>query len=475
MRETIIGVFAVIVFIVSMLSFALMRATIGDVSNKGESQRAVTAAVAQLQVEGLRIERWLATQTATEDAREPFEKGSPGARADSATQLANTLQEKTKGDPAFAAVPASLIVVFDANGKSLGRDRSALMRGDDLGARHPALLAALKAGHTGSDVWVSKKHSEQVLASYAPIRNADGEIIGGIAVGTAFNNERLQKTSEATSKLPLFAGIKGEGAVELLAKSENVTEEMLAAVSSGDKALSADQVVALSGLGDNWDTAGGALSGYGDGKRAVIMSTNKATEVGSFKNLMWPFIGVLVLGLLLVGAGAHLIDNYISQPISDLEDGLLAIINGQTDMRFELEHKVLGGLVFRVNTLLNQLLGVREDDTDEQGRPSIAPSAQAFTAALNVDERMVSLSAEDVDDAQGLRAEAPEDYYKRIFDEYRDAKKAVGDPVDHVKFAPFIARIKSSEQQLSDKHGKPFRYKIEAKGKEVVFVAVPLA
>ena len=63
MRETIIGVFAVVVTLVSVLSFALMRLSIGDVSNKGEARRAVTAAVAHLQVEGLRIERWALQQT----------------------------------------------------------------------------------------------------------------------------------------------------------------------------------------------------------------------------------------------------------------------------------------------------------------------------------------------------------------------------------------------------------------------------
>ena len=36
-----------------------------------------------------------------------------------------------------------------------------------------------------------------------------------------------------------------------------------------------------------------------------------------------------------------------------------------TDVRFEIEHAELGGLVFRLNSLLNQLMGVQEDDTDE--------------------------------------------------------------------------------------------------------------
>jgi hypothetical protein len=474
MREKIIGVFAVVVAIVSVLSFTLMRAALGDVSNKGEAKRAVTAAVAQLQVEGLRIERWLAEQVASDSAREPFDLATPESRAGAATQFANTLADRARTTSVFASTPPTLIVVFDGNGVVVGRDRSALMRGEKLGTRHPGMMKAVLAGHTGSEVWVDKGHNEQLLASYAPVRGADGKSIGGVLIGTAFGNERLQQASEATSSLPLLAAVKRPNGMELVARSNNVTDPMLVALPSSEGALGSDQVVSLGGLTEDLEGAARTLGGYGDGKQAVIMAVAPAHLTGSFGKLFWPVLGVFVLGIVLTAVAAHMLDNYISQPISDLEDGLLAIINGQTDMRFELEHKVLGGLVFRINSLLNQLLGVREDDTDETGRPSVAPSSSSFGAAINLDERMVSLSAADVEDARALREEAPEDYYKRIFDEYREAKRAVGDPVDHIKFAPFRQRVQASEQKLSHKHGKPFRYKIEAKGGEVVFVAVPL-
>jgi hypothetical protein len=34
--------------------------------------------------------------------------------------------------------------------------------------------------------------------------------------------------------------------------------------------------------------------------------------------------------------------------------------------------------VFRINSLLNAMMGVAEDTTDDQGRPSQGPSAQGF-------------------------------------------------------------------------------------------------
>jgi hypothetical protein len=242
-----------------------------------------------------------------------------------------------------------------------------------------------------------------------------------------------------------------------------------------EAALGNDQVVGINDLPQDLDGAARTLAGYGTGNDAIIASVTKAETVGSFGSLFLPFLGVFILGLVLTAVAAHLLNNYISQPISDLEDGLLAVINGQTDIRFELEHKMLGGLVYQVNSLLNQLLGVKEDDTDDEGRPSVAPSSSSFAAALNVDERMVSLSLEDVEDGHALRDEPPEDYYKRIYDEYLAAKQRLGDPTDNIKFAGFKKRIADSEQQFSATHGKPFRFRVELKGQEVVLVAVPLA
>jgi nitrogen fixation/metabolism regulation signal transduction histidine kinase len=69
-----------------------------------------------------------------------------------------------------------------------------------------------------------------------------------------------------------------------------------------------------------------------------------------------------MLGLFLVVTGGFLLGNYISRPIAEIEEGLLLVINGQQDLRFELEHEELGGLTSRINSLLNSLLGVKEGD-----------------------------------------------------------------------------------------------------------------
>jgi hypothetical protein len=450
-----------------------MRASLGDLSSSGQSRRAVTSAVAQLQVEGLRIERWLAGQTDKDHVFDAFEAGTPKARSDAATTAANTIENLAKAASPFATIQPSLIAVFDAKGVVVGRNGSTTMRGDKLYERHPELKKSIDGGQTGSGVWVERSRNEQMLASYAPIRKS-GKVIGGVVIGTAFGDARLRNISDDTSKSSLLALIKGKDGMTLIAKSSDPNGDLGNVVSASQKVLASDQVVDLSGVPEGYQGSGRSLGGYGDGKQAVIVALIPLQQVGSFMSLLWPVIGVIFLGLLLTIVAGFIIDSYVSQPISDLEDGLLAVINGQTDLRFELEHPLLGGLVFRVNSLLNQLLGVAEDTTDDEGRPSNAPSPEAFSGALNLDERMAALSFADVDDAQELRDEPPEDYYKRIFDEYIAAKASLGDPTEHIRFAPFSRRIKSSEVQLTNKHGKPFRYRIESQGREVVLLAVPL-
>jgi hypothetical protein len=273
---------------------------------------------------------------------------------------------------------------------------------------------------------------------------------------------------------------KGDG-VEVIAKTGSAPGEAVSQLGAPAakegilKALSSGQAVDLGGLPKGFSASSRALDGYGDGRSAVIVGIARAEAPQGLKGLLWPNLGVLVFGLVLVGIAAYLLDLYLSRPVAEIEEGLLAIMNGKTDLRFEIEHAEYGGLVFRLNSLLNQLFGVQEDETDDQGRPSRAPSSTSFEDALAVDERMAT-SAESADpgDAKTLREEPDEKYYARIFAEYIAGKRALGDPVDHITREAFVARIRASEAEMAQKHGRPVRYKVEVRGKEVVLLAVPL-
>ena len=63
MRLKLIAVFSVVVLLVGGLSYILARAAIGNVADPAVATRALTAAAAQIRVEGLATERWLAARS----------------------------------------------------------------------------------------------------------------------------------------------------------------------------------------------------------------------------------------------------------------------------------------------------------------------------------------------------------------------------------------------------------------------------
>ncbi len=383
MRWKIIIVNSGIVAIVALLTFVLLYTSLHGMvadpaARKSEVEHAIRGANAQLELDGLLLERWLAEQAARPEVRGVFSGGTERARSDSATAQADKIRELASSNPAFARIPPALVLFVDAQGVALGRNGSALMRGDKIADVYPTLGEALKAGHTTSDVWMNRERQEQLLASYAPVRGDDGATIGAVIIGTPLNDERLSRTSDLTSGQALVFGMKGQAdKIELIAKSEQASAEVLGIAQAGavldaaGASLGSGNLTVVTGASKDYLAATAPVSGYGAGNNAVLVAIVPASLVTSLATVLWPVFAVAGLGILMVIAGGTVLGNYISTPISEVEEGLLQIINGKTDLRFQLEHDDLGGLISRINSLLNALTGVPE--TDEEGRTSTAP------------------------------------------------------------------------------------------------------
>jgi hypothetical protein len=244
---------------------------------------------------------------------------------------------------------------------------------------YPSLAEALKTGHTASDVWLNRQRQEQFLASYAPVRGDDGNVIGALVIGTPLNDERLSRTSDLTSGRALVVAVSAAGGkqLEIISKSDGATGDVLTLVQSGPVLDAASASLGSGGLSvltqasKDYVVGAAPLDGYGSGNTAAIIAAVPAS-LANMMTLLWPVFAVGGLGILLVIAGGVVLGNYISQPIAEMEEGLLQIMNGKTDLRFQLEHEDLGGLIFRINSLLNALMGVPE--TEEEGRTSTAPA-----------------------------------------------------------------------------------------------------
>lgn len=365
MRWKIILVNGGIVLILSLVTFFLLRTSLsGAVADpkvqKAELGRAIQAAEARLALDALLAERWLSRQASTEEVTGVFEAGTAEARADAATSQANRLRDMAVGGSDFARMPPALVLFVDAEGVGMGRNGSELMRGDKVAEAYPSLKAALQSGNTGSELWVSEKRQEQLMASYAPVTDTAGKVVGAVILGTPLNDERLSYTSEVSSGDSIALVVDGKtiavGGPKLQGFASESVKGSIAAASTG-----------------KMNFAGAAIGGYlfaaaplSAFSKAVVVGSAPASLVASVDALLWPVFAVGLLGLFLVVTGGFLLGNYLSRPIAEIEEGLLLVINGQQDLRFDLEHTELGGLTSRINGLLNAILGVPEDQGDGQ-------------------------------------------------------------------------------------------------------------
>jgi hypothetical protein len=389
MRSKIIVVNAGIVILVALLSYVLLATSLKSVvsdptERKHEVERSLRAANAQLALDALRVERWLEKSTGTEKTRGVFGLGTPEARQQAGLNEANRLRDAAQGDEQFSGMAPSLVALVDDQGIVVSRDGSNLMRGEKLTQAYPALAEAIKSGRTGSSVWINRQRQEQLLVSYAVVHGDNGAVLGAVVIGTPLNDERMTRTSELTSgSLLVFARMYDKGLEAVADSGGTNAQSAVGAATSAPVATAAKSAVTSKAIANVDSVISGnlfgamPLDGYGP-TDSVLIAAVPASRVDSVASLLWPVLAVGALGLLMVVFAGVLLGNYISQPVSELEDGLLAIINGQQDLRFQIEHDELGGLVFRINSLLNAMTGVPEDTTDDQGRPSKAPSANDF-------------------------------------------------------------------------------------------------
>jgi hypothetical protein len=477
MRIKLIAVNALIVTIVAMLSFLLVRSAVSTATSDkdqlaSQAENNANGAASRLQLDGLRAERWLAAAAAEPASADALNKGTPGARADAATTRCDDLVSRTKNAALFDRNVPTLVALVDTAGRIVGRNNSNLGRGDDLASVYAGLKTTLATGQSGSDIWYER---DRYLASYVAVRDEQGKIVGALVIGRPLN-DTLSRVSEATTGRPLVLVVPKGDAFEVVARSAQQAAQLDDAAQGTAKdtlknALSHQQTDVVR-AGDLL-VAASPLAAFGEGQRAMLVAAAPASLVQDPTSLVLvPSLGALAIGVLLVVVAGWLLGNYITRPINMLEEGLLAILNGQTDKRFELDHPELGGLAFRIDQLLNQLMGVEEDTTDAEGRVSVSGNPSRYTESL--DDEKGGAGGADAEIAQRLAAEPAAQYYARLFREYAAAKSAIGESTAHITEAAFASRIQSMEADAMQKYGRPVRYQVQSRNREIILVAVPL-
>jgi hypothetical protein len=364
MRWKIFLVNGGIVLVLCLVAFVLLRSslleTVADPHRqRAELERALVSVEARLLLEALAAERWVARIALREEVREVFESGTAEARSQAATEQANILRDQALSGTELARIEPAMLLFVDREGVGIGRNGSELMRGDLVGDAYPSLRRAIDSGDTGSGLWVNPSRQEQLIASYAPVRNLGGKVLGAVVLGTPLNDGRLLRTSELTSGEAIALDVGSHGSRPVAVGGRRLDGFESTTVKAAVEAARWSNVSHAQSAIDGVLFAATRILEF-DGSDVVLVCTMPESKVANINQVLWPIYFVAGLGLFLVFIGGGMLGNYISKPISELEEGLLLVANGERDLRFDLKHDVLGGLTTRMNEVLNSV----QDTTD---------------------------------------------------------------------------------------------------------------
>ncbi len=433
----------------------------------------------------------------TDDARGVYSATTDTAQGDAAFALAQRLA-RTIGEtyPPTRPRPADLVAITNNQGRVLARniDRRA-ENNRDLRTDFEAVATALQTGQVQRD-YVRYDGQKWFDVVFSPIRSEAG-VLGLLVVGYELSDSvaaedrvrlglevgYLVRENDRFAVQSLSFGTQTEKTALLTWANNPATN--LAAVfnsegNSGIRDLEID--------GHTWRIAARSFPNLHRPTRAgavrpgfVVMSDVTAAQSPATE-LVLPILYLSIFALVLMILYNLFLANYLLQPIETIEEGLLRVISGEQNHRIELQHAELGGVVYRVNQLLQQLSG-EEEESDDQGRvsrPPPRPAAPAVTAPTIDEAALTAFSAANPADAQVAQqlASAPEnEYYEQLRKEYLAARQKIGQgSQDGLSHEQYVEIVRGNEAQLAQKYGHTVvRFTVSVQANQIVYRPVPIS
>ena len=319
-------------------------------------------------------------QAETRQVRGAMRGSSENTRRRAAHDRANSIAAWFQ-DPARGRVGRpDIVALIDETGRVLARDQDPnRMSGTSLMSEIPTLRTVLE-GRALHDGWFRDSENKLYQIAMAPIRNDEGGVLGALLVGYDISNGVAERESEGLGREVAFLR---EGQVY----SSSLEQTQVSALQGGIGANGSLFEVQLGG--DSYMGVAAALPATPSQDAGYVVLGNRS-EVFAPISALNVLLILMGLGILLVGIYGFLIGTSLLRPIEEMEEGILNIINGKTDTRIDIEGGELGGLAYRVNQLINMLMGVEETDADGhsttsgdwQGAAGMGAAAPAYEPAL---------------------------------------------------------------------------------------------
>jgi hypothetical protein len=375
---------------------------------------------------------------------------------------------------------AALVAVVDAGGKVVARDLNInALYGEDMKGRYPAVAAAL-SGSANKDVWAFNNRMYRV--SCAPIRGADGKVIGALVVGfeESGNDARALRDAFGTDVVEFLDG-KIYASNFAVAGKPSVEEQELAKVlfagpgTSAVKQRRQTEPFRVTLRGENFLAVAAPLLGNTSQPEAgfvVLSSLDQALQpvrrAGGF------LLGLGLLATLITMAAAIWTSRRFLVTIDKIEQGVTEIINGNHDYIFEKQGNIdFEGLENALNVMVARLLG--RPEPSEMGMTSTMDLATSGLTTSRPDAPAPAGSVRLSPENQALANEPEDKYRRRLFDEYVNAREQTGEGSKELNFQSFVEKLKENEVVLAKKYGaRTVRFKVIIKQGQVTLKPVPL-
>ena len=386
--------------------------------------------------------------------------------------------ERAEGVAAWFQDPArgrggrpEVVLVTDETGRVIARDKDInRMNGTSIVGTLPSIRRVLDRGLAVHDAWLKEDEDKLLQVAVAPIRNAEGGVIGSLLVGYDISNGLAEKESQVLHRDVAFiregsvySSSLEQGEVQSLEKAlfGQLNEETRAALEDPRSATSTWQVE-LGGHEYVGVTAG--LPETLSQNLAIAVLGDRTERLELAKTARFILI-LMAVGLIFVLIYGFIIGTSFLRPLEEIEEGVLTVINGRTDHRIDIESAEFGGLAYRINQLINVFTGV--DEADAEGHS--AGGGEWSGAAANTAQQQDNGAGNEEALAQALAAEPDDQYQQRIYDEYVQAKQGAGEDVSNIAKDRFLSRLDKNAAALQKKHGcRMVRFQVQTKGDQVI-------
>ena len=366
-----------------------------------------------------------------------------------------------------------IVAVIDETGRVIARDTDRnRMYGDPLLSSVPVLRRVLQRGASKYGVWAYQDKLLQV--GVAAVRNDQGGVVGALLVGYDLSNGFAKQEARLIGHDLLFVmgeriyststAVDVRDALQDALYSPPLDNGTLAALQGKPTlpwmtTLSGDEYVGITAA---LPMARGVEAAY-----VILADHAKHTALAGIANMI---LWLTLLGIAGVAIYGYIIANSLMDPIEQMEDDILAVINGRGDIRLDVDTPELGGLSYRVNQMINLFTGVAEEDeegravTSSGGWESVSASNSGSASGPSARSRVTA----DDPEASALAAVPEGQYYAQLYKDYVAAKQAVGEDVSSISETRFIERIKGNAAHLIKKHeAQMVRFKVETIGNQV--------